>query len=324
MPGSEAFLGDGVLSAASSLPMSGVQRRPAMICKFIAVGASCGARGDDGGGLARGGPHGLVPAMDAAAACCEDCREKDGSAGARRSWVRWDSWWTLSRPGFLQIRQLSVAGVELLSSLRYVKPLLVLAGHGGEGIEQGVSATLGIGGSHVQKLVPAEESFVAVAFYCHCFWSFGTISSYELYGQCSGCVLLPISAAGNVGEAFSLLGTCRRRVRASLLRFLRFSGREPLDLSSVMDIQDLQLNPSPRRRLPMRLLVEPLALRLDRLQEAPEEYDCRFCVSDFSSDPLIGSDCILQLCLLVLSALYYTQLGLSLSKDDCNRCTVIR
>jgi hypothetical protein len=55
----------------------------------------------------------------------------------------------------------------------------------------------------------------------------------------------------------------------------KFSGEDFFDLSSVMHPQDLQLDPKPQRCLPTRLLVEPLALRLVRLQEAPGEDNCR-------------------------------------------------
>jgi hypothetical protein len=93
-------------------------------------------------------------------------------------------------------------------------------------------------------------------------------------------------------------------VRASSMTFLRFSGEDFTDLSSVMHILDLQLNPSPHMRLPTRLLVEPLALRLARLQEALEEYNCRFFESEFSTDPLAGSNCVLLLRQHVFSVAY--------------------
>jgi len=161
-----------------------------------------------------------------------------------------------------------------------------MPGHGGVGIDQVVLATCKIGGSSAQFLVPIVDIFLVV-FTCYQAHRFvGTNSSYKLHDSCSSCcVLLHDSADANDGEAFSLLGTCRRRVRASLLRFLRFGGREPTDLSSVLDIQNLQLNPLPHGSLPTRLLVEPLALRLDWLREAPGKYDCRFRASGFSPDP---------------------------------------
>ncbi|CAM0957592.1 unnamed protein product [Alopecurus aequalis] len=112
-------------------------------------------------------------------------------------------------------------------------------------------------------------------------------SSYELRCYVSGCCALnPLQAEVHDEDAFLLFGTCRRQVRASLLRFLRFNGKEPPVLSSVMDHLDLQLNPLPHRHLLTRLLVEPLALQLARLQEGMEEYDCRYVVSEFSTDPL--------------------------------------
>jgi hypothetical protein len=84
----------------------------------------------------------------------------------------------------------------------------------------------------------------------------------------------------------------------------RFSGEDFFDLSSVMHHLDLQLNPKPQRRLPMRLLVEPLALRLVRLQEVFEEDNCRFFIRI-----LIGPSGRLQLCsptstVLLLVALF--------------------
>ena len=126
--------------------------------------------------------------------------------------------------------------------------------------------------------------------------------------------------------AFLLFGTCRRRVRASLLRFLRFSSREPPDLSSVMDIQDLQLNPSPRRRLPTRLLVEPLALRLARLREALEECNCRYFESEFLPDPLAGSGCALvhrQHASLVVYVICVHPGNFVHEGESCNGCAVM-
>jgi hypothetical protein len=58
---------------------------------------------------------------------------------------------------------------------------------------------------------------------------------------------------------------------------------------------DLQLNPLPQMRLLIRLLVEPLALRLVRLQEIAEEYNCRLFAFGFSPDLLTGSFYILLL-----------------------------
>jgi hypothetical protein len=81
----------------------------------------------------------------------------------------------------------------------------------------------------------------------------------------------------------------------------RFSGEDFVDLGSVKLPLNLQLNPQPRRRLPTRLLVEPLALRLVRLQEARGEDNCRFFPSEFSSDLLVGSNRLLRHRQFVLS-----------------------
>jgi hypothetical protein len=110
----------------------------------------------------------------------------------------------------------------------------------------------------------------------------------------SGChMLLPCQVADHAVFAFFVpLGCIRRRqMRESPMSLPRFSGEDPIDLSSVRHPLDLQLNPQPQRRLPTRLLVEPLALRLVRLQEAPGEYNCRFSVRI-----LIGPPGRLQLC----------------------------
>jgi hypothetical protein len=94
---------------------------------------------------------------------------------------------------------------------------------------------------------------------------------------------------------FVPLGCIRRRqMRESPMSLPRFSGEDLFELSSVMHPQDVQLNPQPQRRLSTRLLVEPLALRLIRLQEALGEDSCRFFPSEFSSDPLTGSNCFLR------------------------------
>jgi hypothetical protein len=85
---------------------------------------------------------------------------------------------------------------------------------------------------------------------------------------------------------FVLLGCIRRRqLRESLMSLPRFGGEDFFDLSSVIRPQDLQLNLKPHRCLPSRLLVEPLALLLARYQEALGEDNCRFFLSEFSSDP---------------------------------------
>jgi hypothetical protein len=64
----------------------------------------------------------------------------------------------------------------------------------------------------------------------------------------------------------------------------RFSGEDLLALSSVMHSPNVQLNSITRLPSPTRLLVEPLALRLERLCEALEDLSCRIVAS-------IGSDC---------------------------------
>ena len=113
---------------------------------------------------------------------------------------------------------------------------------------------------------------------------------------------------------------------------LRFNGEDDDSprLSSVMLLRDLQLNPLPRRRLPTRLLVEPLALRLVRLQEAPEEYGRRCFVSEFSPDPLAGSGCALRHVLSGYPVAFYlgVQLGtsgfcLALQTQSCNEFYVL-
>jgi hypothetical protein len=92
---------------------------------------------------------------------------------------------------------------------------------------------------------------------------------------------------------FVSLGCIRQRqLRESLMSLPRFGGEDIFDLSSVIHPQDLQLNPQPHSCLPTRLLVESLALRLVRFQEAPGEDNCRF-LSEVSSDPLAGSNCVL-------------------------------
>jgi hypothetical protein len=85
-------------------------------------------------------------------------------------------------------------------------------------------------------------------------------------------------AAGRPVFAFFVSFGCIRRgqLRESPKSLPRFSGEDLVDLSSVMLPQDLQLNPKPQMFLPTRLSVEPLALRLVRFQEAPEEHKCRF------------------------------------------------
>ena len=153
-----------------------------------------------------------------------------------------------------------------------------------------------------------------------------TCSSLELHCCLSGwSTAYPLLVTVHVGCAFLLFGTSRRRVRSSLLRFLRFNSQEPTELGSVMDITYLQLNHLPHRRLPTRLLVEPLALRLARLQEALMECDCRFAASEFSSDPLIGSGCTLWHIHCMFSvASFCAQLGFYFRDGSCNHynCTL--
>jgi hypothetical protein len=72
-----------------------------------------------------------------------------------------------------------------------------------------------------------------------------------------------------------------------------------------MRTRNVQLNHLPRLSLPTRLLVEPLALRLERLCEALEEHSCRIVASMLSTDPLAGSDFILLLRHLVLPVVLF-------------------
>jgi hypothetical protein len=99
---------------------------------------------------------------------------------------------------------------------------------------------------------------------------------------------------------FMPLGCIRRRhMRSSPMSLPRFSGEDLLELSSVVRIPNVQLNHLPRLPSPTRLLVELLALRLERLCEAPKDLSCRIVASMLSTDPLIGSDCGLLLRQLV-------------------------
>ena len=117
----------------------------------------------------------------------------------------------------------------------------------------------------------------------------------------------------------------RRRVRAPLQWILIFNGKEPPGLRSVMVHLYLQLIPQPQRLLPTQLLVEPLALRLVRLQEALEEYNYRCFESEFSTDPLAGSSCTLRHKHHVSLVVHFicVQLGNSPEGEDCNLCIVI-
>jgi hypothetical protein len=71
-------------------------------------------------------------------------------------------------------------------------------------------------------------------------------------------------------------------------------------LSSVKHTQNRQLNLSPRLPVLTRLLVEPLALRLARCCEAPQDHSCRLIASVFSTDSVAGSDYVVLLSLLVV------------------------
>ena len=141
---------------------------------------------------------------------------------------------------------------------------LLLANRGGVG-EDGDGATAGIGWridwwrceldtTSLASLVMSTPTGSSLVLNCY------------LSGCCTAYLLL---ATVHVGRVFLLFGTGRRRVRLPMLRFLRFNSKEPPDLGSVLDISYLQLNLLPHRRRPTRLLVEPLALRLVRLREAP-------------------------------------------------------
>jgi hypothetical protein len=140
--------------------------------------------------------------------------------------------------------------------------------------------------------------------------------TYELQRCMSSCGT-SYSRQAAAHEAYAIFVSFelirRRRVRAPSMPLLRFNGEDPPGLSSVMALLDLQLIPLPHRHLPVRLLVEPLALRLVRLQEATEEYDRKFDVYKFASDPLVGSGCPLCHMLHVSSVAYLlcVQLGTS-------------
>lgn len=89
--------------------------------------------------------------------------------------------------------------------------------------------------------------------------------------------------------------THRRQMREPLSMILRFDGRDTCNLGSVLLPTDLQLNcPKPQVHLPARLLGEPLALRLARTREVPEDCGCG-CALDFSPRPPSGSGgCLLR------------------------------
>jgi hypothetical protein len=95
----------------------------------------------------------------------------------------------------------------------------------------------------------------------------------------SGCYTIGyLRAAGHsVFAFFAPLGCIRRRqMRESPMSFRRFSDEDFLVLSLVKLPFNLQLSPQPQTCPPTRLLVESLALRLVRFQEAPEEDNYRF------------------------------------------------
>lgn len=83
-----------------------------------------------------------------------------------------------------------------------------------------------------------------------CLISYNGFSVLQIY--LSGCYKSDqVQAAVHDVFAIFTLGLIRRRwVRASSMWFLRFSGEDISDLSSVIHILDLQLNPLPQRRLP--------------------------------------------------------------------------
>jgi hypothetical protein len=92
----------------------------------------------------------------------------------------------------------------------------------------------------------------------------------------SGCYTFgSLQVAGHsIFAFFAPLGCIhRRQMSESPTSLPRFSGEEFSVLSSMKLTFNLQLNPQPQRCLPTRLLVEPLALRLVRLQEAPGEHN---------------------------------------------------
>jgi hypothetical protein len=132
-------------------------------------------------------------------------------------------------------------------------------------------------------------------------------------------------AADHFAFAFFVpLGCIRRRqLRESLLSLPRFSGEDFFDLSSVFRPQDLQLNLKPHRCLPSRLLVEPLALRLARYQEAPREDNCRFFSVRSLIGPLAGSNCVIphrQCAVSVLSLASVCLVGFFISDSQSLSC----
>jgi hypothetical protein len=99
----------------------------------------------------------------------------------------------------------------------------------------------------------------------------------------SGCYTL-ISCQATKRSVFAFfmpLGCIHwRQMRESPMSLPRFNIEDFFELSSVMLPPDLQLNPQPQSCLPTQLLVEPLALRLVRFQEALGEDNCRFFCSN--------------------------------------------
>jgi hypothetical protein len=129
-------------------------------------------------------------------------------------------------------------------------------------------------------------------------------------------------AAGHSVFAFFVLLGCihRRQLRESLMSLPRFGDEDFFDLSSVIHPQELHLNLKPHSCLPSRLLVEPLALWLVRYQEAPRarEDNCKFFLSEVSSDLLGGSNCVLphrQCVVSILSLVSVCLVGLHLSSS---------
>ena len=205
--------------------------------------------------------------------------------------------------------------------------IFVLAGHGGEENVVGDAEIREDGDDSANMKHQYGNLYIAASLCRSDLWLAGANSSYELYCYMSGCYTLHLLQAIGHEVCVSLLfGTCRRWVRAPLLRLLRFNGKDPPDLSSVMAILNLQLNPLPHWRLTTGLPVEPLALRLARLQETLEECNCRFVASEFSTDPLAGSYCVLRHNLHVSPVVHFicTQLGnITFWDERCNHDAVI-
>jgi hypothetical protein len=120
----------------------------------------------------------------------------------------------------------------------------------------------------------------------------------------------------------------QRQMRSSPKSLPRFSGEDFLALSS-MCTRNVELNRLPRLPLQTRLLVEPLALRLVRLCETPEEHSCMIAASVPSTNTLIGSDCVLLLRHPVISVVHLlcvhlgTRFNSDLQSKNCQSCTLI-